>query len=622
MLAQDEIRKRQKLIQIADRSPQGWQTVKEYVKDDLCDGPEDEKRLKKVLCSVLSSNHDFHHLVSMFSYRLKKQQLLGKPNQPSLNQGFRLGHALMPFRLCLISVVIFAALGTPRQAQHHTAVHLSESTTAFAFNVESQDTYASTAPPSETSDSSVSNRQYQDSESPSQEPAGRNWEFGDAEILPSGVKGKLKPCLSFWKLELKASEFVLDVIEFGYKIPFVVQPPPFYAKNNRSSLVHPDFVESAIADLLLKHCVIEVPTRPYCCNPLTVAEGKTLRLVLDLRHPNNKVLFIWTQLLFCLLFVFADEWNRLIASLRDPDLTKLATSNLPSLLMGSKAASTTKQYLAAWKKWRNWASSKTGVRIFPVNPFHFSLYISHLAQLGAKSAADFAMAAVKFVHSLAGLSSPTDNSMVVLALQGFKRVTAAPTVRKQPISADILAKNFVAHGHPTASLAELRTLFVIFISYAGFLRFLCDSLTIHLKKAKNDQYRQGAEVTIARTFKATCPVAVAERYFALLGDPIDCNLPLIRRLTNSKRGLIPTSLPLSYTRTRETVLDFIKPFVPDITSYGLHSLRSGGASAACNAHVPPLLISRHGRWRSEKARNVYLQPDSSSKLLPSMSLGI
>ena len=25
---------------------------------------------------------------------------------------------------------------------------------------------------------------------------------------------------------------------------------------------------------------------PYCCNPLTVAEGKKLRLVLDLRHVN------------------------------------------------------------------------------------------------------------------------------------------------------------------------------------------------------------------------------------------------------------------------------------------------------------------------------------------------
>ena len=29
--------------------------------------------------------------------------------------------------------------------------------------------------------------------------------------------------------------------------------------------------------------------KPYCCNPLTVAEGKKLRLVLDLRHVNKHI---------------------------------------------------------------------------------------------------------------------------------------------------------------------------------------------------------------------------------------------------------------------------------------------------------------------------------------------
>ena len=55
---------------------------------------------------------------------------------------------------------------------------------------------------------------------------------------------------------LTASDFVLDIIESGYNIPFVFTPPPFYAKNNRSSLDHPNFVESAIAELMLKllHC--------------------------------------------------------------------------------------------------------------------------------------------------------------------------------------------------------------------------------------------------------------------------------------------------------------------------------------------------------------------------------
>ena len=51
--AKTEVAKRQKLIKIADRSAQGWQTVKEYVRDDLCDGSDDEKRLKKVICLVL-----------------------------------------------------------------------------------------------------------------------------------------------------------------------------------------------------------------------------------------------------------------------------------------------------------------------------------------------------------------------------------------------------------------------------------------------------------------------------------------------------------------------------------------------------------------------------------------
>ena len=41
------IRKRQKLIKIADKSADGWKVVDEYVSDELASGSEDEKRLKK-----------------------------------------------------------------------------------------------------------------------------------------------------------------------------------------------------------------------------------------------------------------------------------------------------------------------------------------------------------------------------------------------------------------------------------------------------------------------------------------------------------------------------------------------------------------------------------------------
>ena len=41
------LRKRQKLIKIADKSKDGWQIVAEYESDELASGSEDQKRLKK-----------------------------------------------------------------------------------------------------------------------------------------------------------------------------------------------------------------------------------------------------------------------------------------------------------------------------------------------------------------------------------------------------------------------------------------------------------------------------------------------------------------------------------------------------------------------------------------------
>ena len=55
-------------------------------------------------------------------------------------------------------------------------------------------------------------------------------------------------------------------------------------------------------------------------------------------------------------------------------------------------------------------------------------------------------------------------------------------------------------------------------------------------------------------------------------------------------------------------------------NYGLHSLRAGGASAAANAGVPDRLFKRHGRWRSETAKDGYLKESLSDLLTVSQSL--
>ena len=103
----------------------------------------------------------------------------------------------------------------------------------------------------------------------------------------SGVKGRLQSSFNFWVETLDAPDFVLDMIRRGYRLPFAEYPSQCFLKNNRSALQHPEFVADAISELLSNGCIVEHEFPPYCVNPLTVAVGKKLRLVIDLRHVNN-----------------------------------------------------------------------------------------------------------------------------------------------------------------------------------------------------------------------------------------------------------------------------------------------------------------------------------------------
>ena len=59
-----------------------------------------------------------------------------------------------------------------------------------------------------------------------------------------------------------------------------------------------------------------------------------------------------------------------------------------------------------------------------------------------------------------------------------------------------------------------------------------------------------------------------------------------------------------------------------ISGYGLHSLRAGGASAAAQAGVPDRLFRQHGRWRSETAKDGYVEDSIENRLSVSKCIGI
>ena len=117
----------------------------------------------------------------------------------------------------------------------------------------------------------------------------RNWEY-PYHTDASRVKDSLKSNYTFWENILKPSSFVSNVIRFGYILQFHHPSPPFTARNNQSSILNAEFVDSAVSKLLSDGLIRQVESVPYCCNPLTVAHsaGK-YRLVLDLRHVNQYV---------------------------------------------------------------------------------------------------------------------------------------------------------------------------------------------------------------------------------------------------------------------------------------------------------------------------------------------
>ena len=97
---------------------------------------------------------------------------------------------------------------------------------------------------------------------------------------------------------------------------------------------------------------------------------------------------------------------------------------------------------------------------------------------------------------------------------------------------------------------------------------------------------------------------------------------LFRATVNSKSGQkLRKAGSVSYTRMRELVLEKLAALGLDTKQFGLRSLRSGGASAAANAGVPDRMFKRHGRWRSENAKDGYVKDSLQERLSVSQKLG-
>ena len=80
-----------------------------------------------------------------------------------------------------------------------------------------------------------------------------------------------------------------------------------------------------------------------------------------------------------------------------------------------------------------------------------------------------------------------------------------------------------------------------------------------------------------------------------------------------KISACPQKTPISYRRIQE--IKVLKAVNLDWRNYGLHSLRSGRASLVEYNGVSDRLFKRHGRWKSDREKDGYIE-DSLESLLP------
>ena len=286
-----------------------------------------------------------------------------------------------------------------------------------------------------------------------------------------------------------------------------------------------------------------------------------------------------------------------------PEVLAEKVSLIPELLTSARATSTTKSYHSRFQWWRSWAlcNSVEERDILPAKPFYFSIYLCSLVQtVNTPCPVIQAFYGVKFIHDLFDLKSPTQSTLVKNILEAAKRKLSNPVVKKEPVTIQMLS-NMFDKLFTWGCVKNQRTICACLIAYAGFLRSTellnirrgdivinLSHMSIFIESSKTDQYRDGAWILIARTGTKLCPVENLERYLEWASIEEDSNVFIFSRLVAKKNGqyqLRNTDKPVSYTTLRELFIDAFKAHVTDISKYGFHSLRSGGATSAANNGV-------------------------------------
>ena len=176
------------------------------------------------------------------------------------------------------------------------------------------------------------------------------------------------------------------------------------------------------------------------------------------------------------------------------------------------------------------------------------------------------MFGVSWVQKKAGHPQVTENPFVTQEADTARRILARPPECKKPLTADQVMCIILEKG----SLADVQVAVIFAMGFFSFLRwddlsnltgddllFADSHVALFLLQCKNDQFREGSWVFIARSEAAPCPVAVLEK-FLKMGSQSKGSRLFHMRIQSTKRGQMLKEVPMLYSHASKLVKKELK----------------------------------------------------------------
>lgn len=202
-------------------------------------------------------------------------------------------------------------------------------------------------------------------------------------------------------------------------------------------------------------------------------------------------------------------------------------------------------------------------------------------------------------------SNPLDSDFCANIVKSAKRKKSQPVKKKKPITSEIIKNILDIHSKENAEVRH--------IEFCGsYLKIFIPRSKTHIDKeiTYTFHYASGSKF---------CPVGVLRRYLNLSGTDLQSTLPLFRPLV-FQRSSFSYSLKggkLSYTTCRDILRETFSGLDYNPNDYFLHSLRAGDITSAVHQSsnsISERLLKKHGRWKSDSAKDVYFEESLENRL--------